>query len=40
VSLAYPVALAVSGKTVFVAAAGSSTKQFADGQILKVTLPE
>lgn len=38
VSVAHPVALAVSGKNVFVAAAGTSAKSWADGAILRLTI--
>lgn len=38
VSVAHPVALAVSGKTVFVAAAGTAEKSYADGAILRLTI--
>jgi hypothetical protein len=39
VSIARPVALAVSGKLVFVASAGTSAASYADGSILRLTLP-
>lgn len=38
VSVAHPVAVAVSGDAVFVAAAGTSDKSWADGAILELTL--
>ena len=38
VSVAHPVALAVSGNTVFVAAAGTAEKSYADGTILRLTI--
>lgn len=37
-SVAHPVALAVSGKTVFVAAAGTADKGYADGAILRLSI--
>lgn len=38
VSVAHPVAIAVSGKDVFVAAAGTSAKSWADGAILRLSI--
>lgn len=38
VSVAHPVAVAVSGKNVYVAAAGTSAKSWADGAILRLTI--
>jgi hypothetical protein len=40
VGIALPVAIAVSGKTVFVASAGTKTAAYADGKILRLTLAE
>jgi len=38
VGITLPVAIAVSGKTVFVAAAGTKTASYADGKILRLTI--
>lgn len=40
VGIALPLAIAVSGKTVFVASAGTKTAAYADGKILRLTLAE
>ncbi len=38
VSIPYPVAIAVSGKNVYVATGGTKAKSYADGKLLKLTL--
>jgi hypothetical protein len=38
VSIARPVAVAVSGKLVFVASSGSEAKEWTDGAILRLTM--
>ena len=40
VGIAFPVAIAVSGKSVFVASAGTKAASYADGKILRLTLSE
>jgi hypothetical protein len=40
VGISFPLAIAVSGKTVFVASAGTKTASYADGKILRLTLSE
>ncbi|MGQ0506253.1 MAG: hypothetical protein ACT4TC_13155 [Myxococcaceae bacterium] len=38
-ALAFPVALAVSGDTIYLATAGTSANKYADGVLLKISLP-
>lgn len=40
VGIAFPVAIAISGKTVFVASAGTKGASYADGKLLRLTLAE